>query len=120
MLCSDIIENNFQPRGMECPICYGTEELTVTMPCSLAHRHTLCFKCFVLNHESSGGSCPVCRADYMTYVRGDEANKDILINGSVNYTMLNDTVIIQNSLDEHIMADMFEELMDAFNGFIGE
>ena len=64
---------------MECAICYNKQsDLTsrdtfVTLPCEatqhLNQRHTLCFQCFIVNHSTSDGKCPVCRDNYMEYVR---------------------------------------------------
>jgi hypothetical protein len=67
---------------MECSICYikSNEEENprinatfVTLPCEgtqhLNQKHVLCFHCFIVNHETSHGKCPVCRDNYMDYVR---------------------------------------------------
>jgi hypothetical protein len=64
---------------MECAICYNrTSDVSerdtfVTLPCvatqHLNQRHALCFQCFIVNHATSGGKCPVCRDNYMDYVR---------------------------------------------------
>ena len=67
---------------MECSICYikSNEEENprinatfVTLPCEgtqhLNQKHVLCFHCFIVNHATSHGKCPVCRDNYMDYVR---------------------------------------------------
>jgi len=64
---------------MECAICYNrttdvsSRDTFVTLPCEatqhLNQRHALCFQCFIVNHATSGGKCPVCRDNYMDYVR---------------------------------------------------
>lgn len=64
---------------MECAICYNRttdvseRDTFVTLPCEatqqLNQRHSLCFQCFIVNHATSGGKCPVCRDNYMDYVR---------------------------------------------------
>ena len=64
---------------MECAICYiNSSDVTgrntfVTLPCEttqhLNQRHTLCFHCFIMNHATSDGKCPLCRDNYMDYVR---------------------------------------------------
>lgn len=66
-------------KTMECAICYikssdiSTRDTFVTLPCEgtqhLNQRHYLCFQCFIVNHATSGGKCPVCHDDYMNYVR---------------------------------------------------
>lgn len=68
---------------MECVICYckSDEEedprinaTFVTLPCEgtqhLNQKHTLCFHCFIANHTTSRGTCPVCRDNYMEFVGG--------------------------------------------------
>lgn len=68
---------------MECVICYlkSDEEedprinaTFVTLPCEgtqhLNQKHTLCFPCFIGNHTTSRGTCPVCRDNYMNFVGG--------------------------------------------------
>lgn len=64
---------------MECSICYITaadadiRTTFVTLPCEgtqhLNQKHVLCFHCFIVNHSTSHGKCPVCRDNYMDYVR---------------------------------------------------
>jgi hypothetical protein len=75
---------------MECAICYckSNEEedprikaTFVTLPCEgtqyLNQKHTLCFHCFIANHTTSRGTCPVCRDNYMNFVGGPvELNED--------------------------------------------
>lgn len=61
---------------MECVICYNSnvnEHTTyVTLPCESTIRsdikHILCFNCFIMNHHTNMGYCPMCRGNYMEQI----------------------------------------------------
>ena len=68
---------------MECVVCYRKSDeeedprikaTFVTLPCEgtqhLNQKHTMCFHCFIANHMTSRGTCPVCRDNYMDFVGG--------------------------------------------------
>lgn len=80
---------------MECSICYAksdeddnqkTNGTFVVLPCEgTAHlpreqKHSMCFHCFVVNHASTRGICPVCRGNYVDFVR-ETHNVDVDVYG---------------------------------------
>lgn len=81
---------------MECAICYvnntdvSPRDTFVVLPCEatqhLVQRHTLCFQCFIANHATSGGECPVCRDNYMDYVR-ETHDVPLQTDDGASYTM---------------------------------
>jgi hypothetical protein len=121
---------------MECSICYikSNEEENhrinatfVTLPCEGMQKHVLCFRCFIMNHATSHGKCPVCRNNYMefvaeTYDIGLEQSDALIfadnLSSQIDETeiimrmhdmVVNDVATIPNQEEINIIADTFEE-----------
>ncbi len=93
---------------MECSICYNTTDQEenprikhtfVTLPCEgtqhLNQKHVLCFHCFIVNHATSHGKCPVCRDNYMEFVgQSHDINMDTMTFADNLSSQIDETEII--------------------------
>lgn len=101
---------------MECAICYNKQcdvssrDTFVTLPCEatqhLNQKHSLCFQCFIVNHATSGGKCPVCRDNYMEYVR---ETHDIPEAGVVPYDIMTFADNLSSPIPPPEIEDIQEE-----------
>ena len=46
---------------MECPICYESDKIMITIPCHKNIGHSICLGCFIHLEKKE---CPICRTNF--------------------------------------------------------